>query len=240
MSRLFFVRHAQASFMESNYDRLSPLGEQQAMLLGAYWARHQLIFDRVCTGPRVRQIDTCRIIADVYAKAGLPFPEPSMIAELDEYEGEAVLRRGVPELVAHRHQIRNLYEAYSETCEPAEKHLRFQRLYEAVITVWVNGELMLEGVEPWADFTARVNRGVSRFLSEGGSKERTAIFSSGGPTSLMVQRALDLQPLKTVQLSWMVRNSSFSEFVYSKDERFSLSAFNSIPHIEIESMRTYR
>lgn len=239
MSRLFFVRHAQASFLESNYDRLSPLGEQQAMLLGAYWARHQLIFDRACTGPRVRQIDTYRIVADVYAKAGLPFPAPSMIPELDEYDGEAVLRRGVPELVAHRHQVRNLYQAYEETCESAEKHLRFQRLYEAVITVWVNGELPLEGVEPWTGFTRRVNSGVSRFLSEGGSKERTAIFSSGGPTSLMVQRALDLEPLKTVELSWMVRNCSYSEFVYSK-ERFSLSAFNSIPHIEIESMRTYR
>jgi broad specificity phosphatase PhoE len=239
MSRLFFVRHAQASFMEENYDRLSPLGEGQAVLLGRYWARHGVVFDRVCMGPRERQIETCRIVADEYARAGVPFPAPERIVEFDEYDGEAVLRRGVPELAAHKSHIKDLYEAFKETCQPGERHLRFQRLYEAVITIWVNGDLPLDGIEPWDDFAARVGRGLSRFLEAGSSKEQTAIFSSGGPTALTVQHALGLSRLKTLQLSWMVRNCSFSEFVYSK-ERFSLSAFNEIPHIEDDAMRTYR
>jgi broad specificity phosphatase PhoE len=239
MSRLFFVRHAQASFLAENYDCLSPLGEKQAALLGEYWARHNVIFDRVCTGPCVRQTDTCRIVADAYARAGVAFPAPSKLAELDEYEGEAVLKRGVPQLVEHESRIRECYEAYTVAQEPGERHLAFQRLFEAVITIWVNGELPLDGVEPWADFCARVTRGVLQFLSEGAPKEQVAIFSSGGPTSVTVQRALDLAPLKTVQLSWMIRNCSFSEFVYSGN-RFSLSSFNTIPHIDDESMRTYR
>jgi broad specificity phosphatase PhoE len=239
MSRLFFVRHAQASFLAENYDRLSPLGEKQAALLGGYWARHKVIFDRVCTGPCVRQIDTCRIVADAYAHAGVVFPAPTTIPEFDEYQGEAVLKRGVPLLVEHRSYIRDCYEAYTTTQAPSERHLSFQRLFEAVITIWVNGELPLVGVEPWADFSARVNRGLAKFLSGGTPKEQVAIFSSGGPTSVTAQRALDLAPLKTVQLSWMVRNCSFSEFVYS-GERFSLSTFNTLPHIDDESMRTYR
>ncbi len=239
MSRLFFVRHAQASFMEENYDRLSELGERQAALLGLYWARHGVVFDRVCTGPRERQIETCRIVADEYARAGVPFPAPEKFEELDEYDGEAVLRRGVKELVAHKSHIRDLYEAFNETCQPGERHLRFQRLYEAVITMWVNGDLPLDGVEPWDDFAARVTRGVSQFLTDGMSSEQTAIFSSGGPTAITMQRALELSRIKTLQLSWMVRNCSFSEFVYS-GERFSLSAFNQIPHIDDEAMRTYR
>jgi broad specificity phosphatase PhoE len=239
MSRLFFVRHAQASFMEENYDRLSPLGERQAALLGLYWARHGVVFDRVCTGPRVRQIETCRIVADEYARAGVPFPAPERIEELDEYDGEAVLRRGVKELIAHKSHIRDLYDAFNETCQPGERHLRFQRLYEAVITMWVNGDLPLDGVEPWDDFASRVTLGVSEFLEDGSSKEQTAIFSSGGPTAITVQRALELSRIKSLQLSWMVRNCSFSEFVYS-GERFSLSAFNEIPHIDDDAMRTSR
>jgi broad specificity phosphatase PhoE len=103
----------------------------------------------------------------------------------------------------------------------------------------VNGEITLDGVEPWSNFCARVNRGLSTFLPAGTSREQVAIFSSGGPTSVAVQRALALTPLKTVQLSWMVRNCAYSEFVYTND-RFSLSAFNAIPHIEDETMRTYR
>lgn len=239
MSRLFFVRHAQASFLEENYDRLSALGERQAALLGRYWARHGRVFDRVCTGPRERQIETCRIVADEYAKAGVPFPAPEKVAELDEYDGEAVLRQGVPELVAHKRHIRDLYDAYHEASQPGERHLRFQRLFEAVITLWVNGDLPLGGIEPWDDFSARVTRCVIEFLADGSSKEQVAIFSSGGPKAVTVQRALELSRLKTVQLSWMVRNCSFSEFVYSK-ERFSLSAFNEVPHIDDDAMRTYR
>jgi len=34
MSTLFLVRQRQASFFEENYDRLSPLGEDQARRLG--------------------------------------------------------------------------------------------------------------------------------------------------------------------------------------------------------------
>jgi broad specificity phosphatase PhoE len=39
MGILFLVRHAQASFLEQNYDKLSALGEAQACHLGEYWAR---------------------------------------------------------------------------------------------------------------------------------------------------------------------------------------------------------
>jgi broad specificity phosphatase PhoE len=239
MSRLFFVRHAQASFLEANYDRLSPRGEQQAALLGAYWARHKLKFNRVCTGPCVRQIETSRIVRDSMLGAGLSFPEPIWLPEFDEYQGEAVMNDGLPQLVERESTIRDLYEAYDQSSEPADRYLAFQRLFEAVITIWVNGEIALDGVEPWSDFCGRVNRGISSFLSAGSSREQVAIFSSGGPTSVAVQRALALTPLKTVQLSWMIRNCAYSEFVYSSD-RFSLSAFNAIPHIDDETMRTYR
>ncbi len=38
MSSLFLVRHGQASFLERNYDKLSAKGEEQARILGRYWA----------------------------------------------------------------------------------------------------------------------------------------------------------------------------------------------------------
>src|SRR5205807_5635398 len=66
MSRLFVVRHGQASFMEQNYDKLSATGEIQARLLGEYWAHRRVVFDRIYSGPRVRQIETARIAGEVY------------------------------------------------------------------------------------------------------------------------------------------------------------------------------
>jgi len=50
MGILFLVRHAQAWFLEQNYDKLSALGEAQARHLGEYWTRRKIVFDRVCAG----------------------------------------------------------------------------------------------------------------------------------------------------------------------------------------------
>ena len=61
MGRLFLVRHAQASFLSQNYDQLSALGETQARLLGEYWARRKMTFDRVCVGPAIRHRQTAQI-----------------------------------------------------------------------------------------------------------------------------------------------------------------------------------
>src|SRR5712692_753897 len=73
MGQLFLVRHAQASFPGRNYDRLSQTGETQARLLGEYWARHRVMFDRVYSGPRTRQTETARIVGEACRQAGLAF-----------------------------------------------------------------------------------------------------------------------------------------------------------------------
>ena len=43
MGNLYLVRHGQASFLQQNYDKLSPLGEAQSRLLGEYWAPRGVI-----------------------------------------------------------------------------------------------------------------------------------------------------------------------------------------------------
>src|SRR5437016_3128501 len=112
MSRLFVVRHGQASFMEQNYDQLSAIGETQARLLGEYWAHRLVIFDRVYTGPRVRQIETARIAGEAYTKAGLPWPDPAAMDEFDEYAGESVLDASLPQLLENNPMVRELHRAF--------------------------------------------------------------------------------------------------------------------------------
>ena len=43
MSELILIRHAQASFGEENYDKLSDLGHKQARLLGGFFKEKDLI-----------------------------------------------------------------------------------------------------------------------------------------------------------------------------------------------------
>ncbi len=239
MSRLFIVRHAQASFLEPNYDKLSPLGETQARLLGEYWAGHGVTFDRGCTGPCVRQKETARFVSEAYKKTKLNFPSLMEMPEFDEYQGEAVLKQSLPQLLKTDRIVRELYETFQQSHDDQTQRKTFQKLFELIVCRWVDGEILLQDVEPWHDFRARVNRGLTTYLNGGGGGERAVIFSSGGPIGLAVQRALDLSPQSTLRVSWMAQNSSFSEFLCSRD-RFTLSTFNSFPHLDQQSLQSYR
>jgi broad specificity phosphatase PhoE len=239
MGTLFLVRHAQASFLEKNYDKLSERGETQARFLGEHWAQRKIVFDRVCAGPAVRQKDTLKLVSDAYGRAGLKFPTPLVLPEFDEYRGEAVLERSLPTLLENDQSIRDLHAAFQSSSDSARRRATFQKLFEAVISRWVSSAISAPGVGTWLEFCSRVNSGLAKFLSAGGRGERVAIVTSGGPIAVAMQRALDLSPQHTLQVSWMSRNCSWSEFLYSGD-RLTLSAFNTHPHLNDAAMLTFR
>ena len=47
MSRLYLIRHGQASFLSDNYDQLSDMGKNQALELGDNFSSKDIIFDTV-------------------------------------------------------------------------------------------------------------------------------------------------------------------------------------------------
>jgi broad specificity phosphatase PhoE len=239
MGVLYLVRHAQASFLQPNYDQLSPLGETQSRLLGEHWAQRKIIFDRVAVGPCARHKDTVQLVSAAYHQAGLNFPEPQILPEFDEYHAEEVLRGSLPALLEKDHKIRDLHAAFQSATSNTEQRLAFQKLFEAVIGDWVRGVISLEGVEAWREFCARVNSGLDKFLFTEERGEKVAIFTSGGPIAVANQRALQLSAENTLQMTWMSRNASWSEFLYSA-ERFTLSSFNIHEHIADPAMLTYR
>ena len=240
MGRLFLIRHAQASFLEENYDKLSTLGETQARRLGQHWAQQNIVFDGVCSGPRVRHKETAKIVGGVCRDAGIPFPEPVEIPEFDEYQAEAVLKQGLPRLVESNDEVRKLHQAFQNS-SGSDRLANFERMFEMLITKWVDGEVVLPAVESWPEFCARADRGLSQYMSANGHGKRLAIFGSAGLIGVAMQRALHLSPQDTLRTTWMVRNSSFSEFLFSNtDDRFSLSTFNSFPHLDEPSLMTYR
>src|SRR5260370_1354872 len=202
MSRLFLVRHAQASFLQENYDELSALGETQGRLLGEYWARRTVVFDRACTGPCVRQKDTARFMSDEYRKAGLNFPAPLVLPEFDEYQGEAVLARGLPRLLEINARVRELQREFQSSARSGAQRSSFQKLFEAVITEWVRGAIPLPGVETWSEFCSRVNLGLSKILANGGRGERVAIVTSGGPLAVFISAERNCPSAARRSVAW--------------------------------------
>lgn len=239
MSHLLLVRHGQASFLEQNYDRLSAKGEAQSRLLGEYWASHKLVLDRVYSGPRVRQQETARIVGEAYRKAGLPWPGVKIMQEFDEFKAEAVIEQALPPLLERDPHVRGMYQDFEKAEGQAERFKTFQRMFEVVVGRWAAGALPVPGIEPWADFCERVQTGFATLAQNGTRGQRIIIFTSGGPTGVAMQRALKLSTEATLKTAWMVANSAYSQFLFS-GSRFTLTSYNSYPHITDRDFLTYR
>jgi broad specificity phosphatase PhoE len=245
VSHITLVRHGQASFLERDYDKLCANGEAQATLLGEYWARRGVVLSGVYSGPRVRQLETSRIVGEAYRRAGIDFPETVVMSEFDEYQAEAVLRECLPQLLQGNAEIRELRHAYEKSSEVAgsaqsvDRRKTFQGLFEAVISKWVAGEVTADGIESWREFCTRVERGLAQVARDTPPAASAVVFTSAGPIAAAMRRALHLSAEDTLQLTWMSRNASFSSFLAS-GERFTLSTFNAHPHLDGEGLLTYR
>lgn len=239
MSTLWVVRHGQASFFEQDYDRLSSLGEEQARRLGSLWAKRGLRLDQVYCGPRVRHIESARIAGEQLTAGGIAWPAVQTHPDFDEYAAEAVLKTALPGLIERHAPIRKLQSAIDASRDRAETLRNFQRLYEVVISQWVRGELPLDDVEPWTNFRTRVLDGLERIIREAPRGANVALFTSGGPVGIAVERALGTPERSTLQLAWMAHNGSVTEFLFSTD-RFTLSRYNAVDHLDDPALITYR
>ena len=232
MAQLILVRHGQATPFEKITDRLSPVGEAQSRKLAEFWIRNQVAFDEVYMGTLERQRRTAELAGEVYRASGLPWPEPQILPELNEYDADGVLRNFGPRLKP-------------ESCgDIRDRNRRFQIMFEAVMNRWITEELEAPGVESWRAFRERVERGL-RAIMQGGANigatrgRRVAAFTSGGPIGVAVQLALDAPSRSALEVNWRVRNCSLTEFLFS-GARLSLDSFNAIPHLDDPALRTFR
>ncbi|MBZ5611306.1 MAG: histidine phosphatase family protein [Acidobacteriia bacterium] len=239
MALLTLVRHGQASFLQHNYDKLSELGELQSRILGEYWLRTGTTFDQVYYGPACRHRRTGDAVAEVYRQAGVDWPEPITLAELDEYPGIDVVRRFLPGLMETHEDIRALERDFREAGEKGLAFRMYDRLFQRIVRMWVDEELDSPDVESWKGFCDRVQQGIGRMRDQAPKNARIAVFTSGGVIGAAVRLALGLAPQRTLEVSWTARNAGYTEFLFSAD-RFSLSSFNNHPHLEDPDLLTYR
>jgi len=241
MSSLVLVRHAQASFFEDNYDRLSSTGEAQARCLGAHWIRQARRVDEIYYGPRVRHRTTAEIVGAAYDAAGLNWPAPTLLEALDEHAVDRILKESVPQLCRQHPHVGPLAKAYELAKIPEDRHCTFQKLFEAVVLLWSQGEeaCVIPGVESWHVFRERVRGAIARIASGKEHGRSIAVFTSVGPISVSLQIALGCSDPTTLELGWRLRNASLTEFAFTRG-RFTLDSFNAIPHLDDPALWTYR
>lgn len=236
MSTLYLIRHGQASFGKENYDKLSPAGLKQSRLLGDYFNRIGLHFDAIYCGTMDRQVKTAAEYMVSCSEACAPAPEVIYDNRLNEFDAEGVLKTLLPLLLAERPDYR------FDSDNLLKDRNSFQRIFEAVMMMWASGNYDMKGVMTWNGFIDGVNDAINEIMAEHSGGKKIAVFTSGGPISVVVQRVLDLAPQKTMEMRDMIANTSVSRFRYSH-ERLMISSFNEYPHLEITEERgiiTYR
>lgn len=236
MNELYMIRHGQASFGEKNYDRLSPMGVLQAQIVARHWVRIGRKIDAVYVGTMKRQIDTAGALISAYKERQIPVPKIISDESFDEYDSASVFQAQLPGMMDENPSIsEKLADIYTDK-------RTFQLLFEEAMNRWVSGTCDMPGVVTWRNFTERVIKGVRQIMQAQGAKKRLAIFTSGGPISVVIKEALNLTDKSTMVLSWQIMNASITRFKYNT-RGLALAGFNDIAHLELEhdaSLLTYR
>jgi broad specificity phosphatase PhoE len=214
MGQILLVRHGQASWGAEDYDVLSPLGEQQAEVLGQALARllEGAEPDLLVHGTMQRQQRTAELAAKA---AGW-----SVTATVDERWNE------MDHLAVLAVQPRDF--------DGEPDRAQFQAWFEAATKRWASGTHDDDYDESFPSFRARVRKGVEA-LTEGGT---AVVVTSGGPISAVTADLLEAHTPTYQRLAPVVVNSSVTRVVSGR-RGLTLVSFNDHAHLPAELL-TYR
>lgn len=232
MSRLYLIRHGQASFGRTNYDQLSDLGRRQAELTGEHLRLQGLTLDAAYAGSQARQQDTAMI-----ALSRLADPPPlQVLPELNEYDSGAIMETLLPVMLK---EVPDLGQVLPSMFSDRRS---FQVVYEGAMARWISGLYDMGAAETWRSFQERLDQALSRVRSDNGRGKTVALFTSGGPISAAMRLAMGLSDEAALRLTWSIKNASISSIFYD-DDKITLSTFNCTIHLEElgeQALLTYR
>lgn len=171
MGSIYLIRHGQASFGADDYDVLSPVGVEQAQVLGRHLADLGITFDRCVSGELRRQQHTATAAFDQYSALGHPIPPLEIDTAFNEFDGEAIIRALLPDLLASEpHAVDVLRNG-------AQNRSEFQRIFALIIERWLAGTYDPPGLESWLGFVERVQGGLQRILEAPDNTHKIAVFT---------------------------------------------------------------
>jgi len=223
--------------MKADYDELSPLGQEQARMLGEHFAARGSRFDAVFSGPARRHRDTTARAGEGMTAGGKPWPAPVVLSALDEHDAFSLVKAAAAQL-AEDSEVAEGHRSLLAATAPDERSRSFQRLFEAVMHRWMQGAFEPEGVESWPVFRERVLSGLDAIIASGA--RRPVAFSSVGPVAVLLQRALGTDDAASFRTAWRLRNTGLTQFAFDRRGRFTLDGFNALPHLPEPERWTFR
>ena len=222
MASIYLIRHGQASFGQENYDQLSELGQQQAMRLGQVLSQRLPRFDAVCLGTMKRHRQTAENCLSEFGQK-LDDLSPVFDQGWNEYDHQDILARLRPEFAT----AASMNDFLRQQPNPKQA---FETGFNDAIDRWISGEHD-DYVESWQDYTSRVHGALSKTVDNPGGAKNIAVFTSGGPISLVSQHLLGVSEEKIMLMNWTLMNCGVTKLV-STGSRLFVASLNEHTHFE--------
>lgn len=205
MSHITLIRHGQANSTakdELSYDRLSPLGHEQAAWLGDHLRQSETHHTRLYTGTLTRHIETAEGM-----NTGL---EPIRDARLNELEYFTLAN-----LMEQQHKV------------PFPRAGEFAHHLPQVFDYWKAGKLA-DTPETYENFETRVQSALAE-IAEG--EGPALVVTSGGLISLAMAQAMGVGIPAMARLALAIMHTSMHR-LFPIDGHWSPVLFNAVPHLD--------
>jgi broad specificity phosphatase PhoE len=233
MARIYLVRHGQASLLEDDYDRLSPLGETQSRQVGAWLGARIAPPQAIVCGTLKRQLQTA---AACIEGADWTAPAASVYQGFDEHDHDKLIVQAFPQFAD-----RAALAAWLRASEHPRR--AYHSLFERAFDGWLRGEAQSEDGLTWAQFRQRCMAALQRVADACGPGQSAVVVTSGGPIAAICQALIGLPDERVASLHMPLFNASITQLL-TRPGQISLSTFNSIAHLELRpdapSLVTYR
>lgn len=206
MSHITLIRHGQANTGardEISYDKLSPLGHQQAAWLGDHLRASASHHPRIYCGTLTRHIETVRSMG-----MGENAIQDARLNELEYFTLAQLLQdqKGV-EIPSER--------------EGFIKHL------PTVFAAWQESQIQ-SPPESFASFESRVSQALAEIAQGPGP---ALVITSGGLISMAMRQVLGLDTRAMARMALAVMNTSMHR-LFPIGDQLSPVLFNAVPHLE--------
>lgn len=186
MTAVYLLRHGQASFGGPDYDVLSDVGKQQAVVLGAELRRRQVNVRAVWSGTLRRQLETA---AACLPEAGVDLPVRDD-ARWNEYDHLGLVPSGHTE--------------------------EFQRQLDDAIEKWIAGKHAAGTSGTWAEFSAGVGAALKDVLADLPRGGAALVFTSAGVIAAICAALLSAPPAGYLAVNRTMVNASITKLVHGR------------------------
>jgi broad specificity phosphatase PhoE len=229
MAVIYLVRHGQASFAADDYDALSPLGFEQARLLGEQLGRIHLKPDHVIAGAMRRHRETCATALAAMHLEGDGQEEIELDgrwatdARLNEYDHEDVITNHWP-LFADREGRARWF------VEQEKPKAAFKQIFDESIRHWQDDRYDYR--ENWQTFRDRVESGFRELCANANhhAHDNTLVFTSGGVISVILKYLLNMPDNSFQTFSMTLVNTGVTRIV-SRQGKLQLAGLNEHLHL---------